>query len=158
MSAKQKAVIIGSGVAGLACAIRLAVYGFAVTVFEKNNYPGGKLYMLEKDGYRFDTGPSLFVQPQNIKALFNLAGEDINQYITYKKLDITCKYLYEDGTVINAYSNIKKFAKELEEKQANLQKILFRILKSQKKFISILVIYFSIIPYIKEKHLQATAF
>ena len=77
MSAKQKAFIIGSGVAGMACAIRLAVQGFEVKVFEKNNYPGGKLYMLEKDGYRFDTGPSLFVQPQNIEELFKEIVEAI---------------------------------------------------------------------------------
>src|SRR3954453_9976199 len=113
MSIKQKAFIIGSGIAGLACAIRLAVNGFEVTIFEKNNYAGGKLYTLEKDGYQFDTGPSLFVQPQNIEALFKLANEDIHQYLHYKPLEISCKYFYEDGTIINAYAGKEKFAKEL---------------------------------------------
>ncbi|MEP6682931.1 MAG: 1-hydroxycarotenoid 3,4-desaturase CrtD [Parafilimonas sp.] len=112
----KKAFIVGSGVAGLACAIRLAVNGFAVTVFEKNSYAGGKLNVLNQDGFSFDTGPSLFVQPQNIEELFNIADEDIHEYLRYKKLDITCKYFYEDGIVINAYSNPEKFAKELEEK------------------------------------------
>ena len=116
MSAKQKAFIIGSGVAGLACSIRLAVQGFDVTVFEKNHYAGGKLYMLEKDGYRFDTGPSLFVQPQNIEELFSLAGENIHEYFNYKKLDITCKYFYEDGTIINAYADREKLKEELYQK------------------------------------------
>jgi phytoene dehydrogenase-like protein len=72
--------------------------------------------VLEKDGYRFDTGPSFFVEPANIEELFNLAGEDIHQYLNYKAVDITCKYFYEDGTIINAYSNQEKFAEELEEK------------------------------------------
>ena len=62
----KNAIVIGSGVAGLAAASRLAVLGFEVTVFEANDQPGGKLTMFEKDGYRFDAGPSLFTQPANI--------------------------------------------------------------------------------------------
>ena len=54
------AFIIGSGIAGLASAIRLAVQGYQVTVFEKNSYPGGKLSWFAKEGYAFDAGPSLF--------------------------------------------------------------------------------------------------
>jgi phytoene desaturase len=133
MSAKQKAFIIGSGVAGLACAIRLAVHGFAVTVFEKNTSPGGKLNVLEKDGYRFDTGPSLFVQPKNIEELFSVAGEDIHQYLQYKKLDINCKYFYEDGTIINAYSDVEKFAKELETKTGEPSQNISSYLKESTK-------------------------
>ncbi len=133
MSSKQKAFIIGSGIAGLACAIRLAVHGFTVTVFEKNAYAGGKLSVFEKDGFRFDAGPSLFVQPQNIEDLFTLAGEDIHQYITYKKMDVACKYFYEDGTIIHAYSNAEKFAKELEEKTGEPEQHLISYLKESEK-------------------------
>ena len=113
MSKKLKAYIIGSGIAGIATAIRLAANNFDVTVFEKNNYPGGKIGLLKKDGYTFDTGPSLFVQPENIEALFKLAGENIHQYFKYKPVNIACKYFYEDGTFINAYTNKQKFAQEL---------------------------------------------
>ncbi|HEY1870834.1 MAG TPA: phytoene desaturase family protein, partial [Chitinophagaceae bacterium] len=133
MSPKQKVFVIGSGIAGMACAIRLATQGFEVTVFEKNKYPGGKLSVFEKDGYRFDTGPSLFVQPENIEELFSLAGEDIHQYFTYKPLDVTCKYFYEDGTVINAYANTKKFAKEVEEKTGESAQHVVAYLEESKK-------------------------
>ena len=116
MSHKLKAYIIGSGIAGIATAIRLAVKNFNVTVFEKNSYPGGKINVLKKDGYTFDTGPSLFVQPENIEELFKLAGENIQDYFKYEPLDIACKYFYEDGTIINAYTAKEKFAEELFEK------------------------------------------
>lgn len=112
----KKAYIIGSGIAGIATAIRLAVNKYDVTVFEKNNYPGGKINVLKKDGYSFDTGPSLFVQPENIEELFKFVGEDIHQYFKYKPLPIACKYFYEDGTIINAYTDKEKFAEELYEK------------------------------------------
>ena len=111
---KRSAIIIGSGVAGIASAIRLAVQGFDVSVFEKNDKPGGKLSAFEKDGFKFDSGPSLFTQPQNIEELFTLANEPIEKYFTYKKIDIACKYFYENGKEINAYTDANLFATELQ--------------------------------------------
>lgn len=133
MSAPLKACIIGSGVAGMACAIRLAVQGFNVSVFEKNSYPGGKLSAFEKDGFHFDAGPSLFVQPENIEALFKLAGENIQQYLRYNQLDITCKYFYEDGVVISAWTNKEKFANEIEAKTGEPAEHVLAYLKESEK-------------------------
>lgn len=112
----HKAVIIGSGVAGLASAVRLAVQGFEVEVFERNAYPGGKLSFFEKDGFSFDKGPSLFTQPQLLHDLFDYAGEKIEDYFTYQKLDLSCKYFYENGKQINAWTDNDKLADELESK------------------------------------------
>jgi len=111
----KKAIIIGSGIAGMAAATRLAVQGFAVTVYEKNSYPGGKLSAFEKDGFQFDAGPSLFTQPQNIEELFRIAGEPIEKYFSYKPVDIACKYFFEDGKTVNAYTDASLFSKELQE-------------------------------------------
>ena len=106
---KKSAIVIGSGIAGLAVATRLSLQGFEVKVFERNAYPGGKLSMFEKDGYRFDAGPSLFTQPQNIVELFEEAGEPIEDYFTYKSVDIACKYFFESGKIIHAAeSKVKK--------------------------------------------------
>lgn len=109
-------MIIGAGVAGIASAIRLAVQGFTVTVFEKNSYAGGKINYFEKDGYCFDGGPSLFTQPQLIEELFALAGEPIAAYFTYEPVPVACTYFYEDGTVINGYTNVEELAAELHTK------------------------------------------
>jgi len=111
---KTPAIIIGAGVGGLAMAIRLAIKGFQVDVFERNNYPGGKLSMFEKDGYLFDAGPSLFTQPANIVELFELASEPIENYFTFSKVPIACRYFYEDGKIVNAYTEKELFAKELQ--------------------------------------------
>ena len=112
----KKAIIIGSGIAGLAAAIRLVAQGMHVEVFEKNAFPGGKMHAFEKDGYHFDAGPSLFTQPSNIEELFELSGEPIHEYLTYEKIDTSCTYFYENGKVIYAYAQPEKFATELEEK------------------------------------------
>ena len=113
MSTCLKAIVIGSGVAGLASAIRLSLLGVDVTVFEKNDYPGGKLSSLNLNGFHFDAGPSLFTQPQNIEELFDLAGENIEDYFTYRQIEKACKYFYEDGTVLTAFANAEKLAETL---------------------------------------------
>lgn len=112
----KKAVIIGAGIAGIAAAIRLRIQGFDVEVFEQNNYPGGKLSDFKLGEYRFDAGPSLFTQPENIHDLFTLANENISDYFSYEQMPVSCNYFFEDGTVVNAYSNNLAFANELNEK------------------------------------------
>lgn len=112
MSSK-KAIIIGAGIAGIAIAIRLAVKGYTVEVFEANATPGGKLAEIKKDKFRFDTGPSLLTLPQYIDELFELAGKEASTYFQYQKLDVTCKYFYEDGTKLTAYADKDKFEKEV---------------------------------------------
>jgi phytoene desaturase len=110
---QQKALIIGAGIAGIATAIRLAVKGYAVEVFEANSYPGGKLSEIELNGYRFDAGPSLFTMPQYVDELFKLAGKNPADHFRYHKLDVVCKYFYPDGTRISAYADTERFAKEI---------------------------------------------
>ena len=68
-NSKEKAIIIGAGIAGLAAAIRLKSQGFSVTVFESNSYVGGKLTAFSESGYRFDMGPSLFTMPHFVENL-----------------------------------------------------------------------------------------
>jgi len=112
----KKAIIIGSGIAGIAASIRLAVQGYDVHVFEKNDYPGGKLSAFEKNGYRFDAGPSLFTQPQNIEELFTLANESIEDYFQYQEVDIVCHYFFENGIQLNTYADREKLAQEFQSK------------------------------------------
>ncbi len=113
---KKTAIIIGSGIAGMAAASRLSTQGFVVKVFEKNAVPGGKLSMFEQDGYRFDAGPSLFTQPANMEELFAAAGEPIQDYFNYKRMEVACTYFFESGKVVKGYANPISFAKELKEK------------------------------------------
>ena len=112
----MKAIVIGSGIAGLATAVRLSCAGYTVEVFEANQYPGGKLTEISRDGYRFDAGPSLFTLPNLVDELFLLAGKKPRDYFNYIKLEKSCNYFYEDGTRFTAYHDRNKFAEELQTK------------------------------------------
>jgi len=110
----KKAVIIGSGIGGLASAIRLAAKGYEITVYEKNAYLGGKVTEVKGNGFRFDAGPSVFTLPQLVKELLTLSKEQID--FEYQKLPVVTKYFWEDGTVLNAFANGELFKKEIVEK------------------------------------------
>lgn len=115
-SSSKNAIVIGAGIAGLASAIRLQVMGYEVTVYEKNNYPGGKLSHFEINGYQFDAGPSLFTRPKLIEELFVLANEPMENYFSYERVPVACHYFYQDGTLIKAYADHEKFAEEIQVK------------------------------------------
>lgn len=111
----KTAVVIGSGIAGMASAIRLAAKGFDVHVFDRNSFTGGKLHSFEKDGFRFDFGPSLFTMPQLVDDLFSICGKNPEDYFKYSKLEVTCHYFYEDGTRFKAYADTDKLDHEAVE-------------------------------------------
>ena len=130
---QRKAIVIGAGIAGLATAVRLAVQGFDVEVHEKNDQAGGKMYLIERDGFVFDAGPSLFTQPENIEELFAFAGEDIRNYFSYRSLPLACRYFFEDGKVVNAYTDQQTFANEMEQVLGEPSGNILRYLRDSAK-------------------------
>ena len=131
----KKAIIIGSGVGGLATALRLKAQGLDVLVFENNSYPGGKLSSFNLGQYRFDAGPSLLTMPHYIDELFELFNENPKDYFNYKRKDISCKYFWEDKTVLNAYSDKNKFINEINKVLKVDKNIITKyLLKAKKKY------------------------
>jgi phytoene desaturase len=106
--------IIGSGVAGMASAVRLSALGHEVAVHEANAYEGGKLSEKWLGKYRFDVGPSVFTLPNLVDDLFAFSKKE--NTLRYKKLDVTCVYFWEDGTVITGYAEPDAFADEIAAK------------------------------------------
>lgn len=111
---KKKAAVIGAGIGGMAAAIRLSLKGYETHLFEKNGEAGGKIGELRISDCRFDTGPSLFTLPELVDELFTLAGEDPREHFRYLPLESSCRYFYEDGTLLNAWTDRQKFAEEAE--------------------------------------------
>ena len=130
-----KAIVIGAGIGGLATAIRLAKKGYAVEVFEANDYVGGKLSTFTLGDYRFDAGPSLFTMPQFVDDLFALCGENPTDFFQYNRKEVACHYFWEDGKRLTAYGDTERFVKEVEAELAVPAATLKRYLtRAKKKF------------------------
>jgi phytoene desaturase len=137
MDNKNRAAIIGAGIGGIGSAIRLAAKGYDVTVYEQSPIPGGKISQIKKDGFRFDTGPSLFTLPQMVEELFALFDENPSEHFQYEKLSTSCKYFWEDGTIINAWQNHALFASEVENATGVSSEKIHRFLEKSRKLYEI---------------------
>ncbi len=116
-------VIVGGGVGGLSAAIRLAVAGVRVTLFEKNEHVGGKLNVWEaphpdrtnERPFVFDTGPSLITLPFVFEELFAAAGEKLADHLTLKRLDPIARYRWGDGKTFEARATHDDLEKEIAQ-------------------------------------------
>ncbi|MGW4058337.1 phytoene desaturase family protein [Amycolatopsis sp. NPDC004747] len=91
-------VVVGGGMGGLASAARLAVAGHRVTVLERSAVCGGKLGTFTRDGFTFDTGPSLLTLPSVYRDLFKATGADLDELVDIVPVDPACRYRFADGT------------------------------------------------------------
>ena len=131
----SSAIIIGAGIAGIATALRLRAAGMDVSVFEANDYPGGKLHAFSLEGYRFDAGPSLFTMPELVTELFGLFKEQSNDFFDYNRKESVCNYFWEDGIRFTVNGDRDVFVKDAEAKFGIEASTLLTYLKnSQKKY------------------------
>lgn len=91
-------VVVGAGLGGLAAAARLAATGHDVTVCEAAAEVGGKLGWVSRDGFGFDTGPSLVTLPQVFEDLFAATGAPLSEVLDLVRLDPAVAYRFADGT------------------------------------------------------------
>ena len=113
MSDAPNVVIIGAGLGGMSAAIMLAKAGLKVTVLEKNDRLGGKLNLLETQGFRFDLGPSIFTLPHVFRPLFEGDGRSLEDYVQLRRVDPQWRNFFEDGTVIDLWERTENMRAEL---------------------------------------------
>lgn len=93
-----RVVIIGGGLGGLGTAVRLAGRGCEVTLCEQGTTLGGKMNRMVREGFTFDTGPSLLTLPEVFSETFAAAGEQLEDHVELLRLDPVAEYRYPDGT------------------------------------------------------------
>jgi phytoene desaturase len=106
-------VVVGAGLAGLSAALRLAGAGRKVTVIERESVPGGRNGLLEKDGFSFDTGPSVLTMPSLIQDAFNCVGEDMKDWLELSPLKPLYRAFYHDGSQIDVHANTAEMEEEI---------------------------------------------
>ena len=84
---KQKIIVIGSGFGGLGAAVRLAAHGHDVELFEKRDKLGGRAYVYEINGFKFDGGPTVITAPFLFDELWELAGRKREDYFQLTPCD-----------------------------------------------------------------------
>ena len=110
---RPHAAVIGSGLGGLAAAIRLGARGYRVSVFEKLDQPGGRASVFRQDGFTFDAGPTIITAPFILEELWALAGAKFSDDVTLKSLDPFYDLRFDDGTVMSCCADPARMKEEV---------------------------------------------
>ena len=97
----SRVIVIGAGAGGLATAARLAVKGHPVQLFEQSPHVGGKLATYRRDGFAFDTGPSLFTLPAVYRDLFMKTGRPLEEEVDLQEVESPFGYLLNACSPLN---------------------------------------------------------
>jgi phytoene desaturase len=107
-------VVVGAGLGGLSAALRLAGAGRQVTVLEREQVPGGRAGMLELNGYRFDTGPTVLTMPDLIAAAFDCVGERMEDWLDLQPVNPLYRAFYPDGSQLDVHASVDDMAAEID--------------------------------------------
>ncbi|SER47159.1 phytoene desaturase family protein [Salipaludibacillus aurantiacus] len=113
MNKQKRAVVIGGGLAGLSAAIKLQSEGFQTTLFEKNDYSGGKLKEVVLGTHHFDFGPNTITMPHVFRNVLIEAGENPDDYFQFIKLTTHTKNEFPDGSHLFFSSDKEEMTEEL---------------------------------------------
>ncbi len=110
----MKTVVIGSGFGGIAAALRMKAKGHNVILLEKHKDLGGRARVFEKNGFKFDGGPTVITAPHLIYELFELFNKKPSDYINIKPLDIWYRFVFEDGFNFDYSGDENSMEKQIE--------------------------------------------
>ena len=109
----RRAVVVGAGLGGLAAAIRLRAAGVEVTLLEREARPGGRAGRIERDGFSFDTGPSVVTMPAILEELFALHGERLADHVALERLDPAYRASFHDGSELRVRGSLEAMLEEV---------------------------------------------
>ena len=106
--------VIGSGLGGLSAACVAAARGHSVTLYDKNDWLGGKAAVLEADGFRFDMGPTILTVPRVLERIFAEAGRNLSNYLDLRRIDPQWGCFFADGSRIDLQADVVEMSEEMD--------------------------------------------
>ena len=113
---KPTAIVVGAGFGGISLAIRLQTMGFQTTLVDNRDKPGGRAYVYEEQGYKFDGGPTVITDPDCLKELFTLSGRKIEDYVTLLPVYPFYRLQWEDGDTFDYGNDIPDLERQIHER------------------------------------------
>ncbi|MEA1833568.1 phytoene desaturase family protein [Methylobacterium durans] len=114
MQSGSSVAVIGSGLGGLAAACVSAARGHRVTLYDKNDWLGGKAAVLHEGGFRFDMGPTILTVPRVLERIFAEAGRNVHDYLDLRRLDPQWRCFFDDGTRIDLMQDVERMAADMD--------------------------------------------
>ncbi|WKN19279.1 phytoene desaturase [Streptomyces sp. JUS-F4] len=122
-------VVVGAGLAGLAAALHLLGAGRSVTVVEQEGVPGGRAGLLETDGFRVDTGPTVLTMPDLVEEAFAAVGEPMADRLELIRLDPAYRARFADGSQLDVHTDGAAMEAAVEQFAGARQAVGYRRLR-----------------------------
>jgi len=110
---RARAVVIGAGLGGLAAAMRLGAKGYAVTLLDRLDSPGGRGTAISEAGHRFDLGPTIVTVPEVFRDLWSACGRDFDADVDLVPLDPFYEIRWPDGSRYSARGSTEAMIEEV---------------------------------------------
>lgn len=114
-SARKRVTIVGAGPGGLATAMQLAYAGLDVTLLESREVVGGRTSAIERDGYRFDCGPTFFLYPRVLEEIFRSVGYELRQEVPMRRLDPQYRLTFAQGGQLDCTPDLDEMDRQIGE-------------------------------------------
>jgi phytoene desaturase len=119
MTDRARAIVVGAGFGGLAAAVRLAVRGYAVTIVDRLDQAGGRARVFEKDGFKFDGGPTVITAPFLLEELWELAGQRMQDHVDLRPVDPFYRICFSDGSTFDYSGELERMKAEIAKFEPN---------------------------------------
>jgi phytoene desaturase len=128
----KRVAVIGSGFSGISSACFLAKEGFQVTVFEKNDTPGGRARKFESNGFTFDMGPSWYWMPDVFEFFFSQFDKLPSDYYRLQRLDPSYRIFFSKDDVFDVPADISALCNAFDSLEPGSSKHLLKFLDEGK--------------------------
>jgi len=108
-------IVVGAGLGGLSAACHLTGAGHDVVVVDREARAGGRAGLLERGGYRFETGPTVLTMVNLVEDCFTAVGADMADFVTMRPVDPMYRACYEDGSTLRVWHGRERMATEIRE-------------------------------------------
>ena len=149
------AVVVGAGFGGIASALRLRALGFEVELIDRQTELGGRARVFNKDGFIYDSGPTVVTAPFLFEELFGLFGQRMTDHIDLRPLDPWYRICFADGKSFDYGGTIEDTLKEIERFDPNDRDGYVQLVEMSRKIYDIGFVKLSDKPFLRLTDLAA---
>ncbi len=112
---RERVVVVGAGIGGLACAIQLAAEGVEVVVLEQAATCGGKMHATTVGGRSIDSGPTVLTLRYIFDALFEAAGANLDEAVRLTPASVLARYAWDETQWLDFHADVEQSAEAIGE-------------------------------------------